>query len=338
MRASMRDMVAAWWTDERAATSRTDNVFTTGENQTAAQAQSRYFFDSSDRVHFFREAVTDQAELPVDAPPLNKVGHGLHLDTSTPFGAYSQSARVAQVAREVAGLRAPVLPQSMYIFKSAEVGGPVTSHQDGTFLYTQPQQTVVGLWLALDEAHEENGCLWARPGSHLEPLRRRFVRSVGADGEVAMTFVDARASVGESYLAPRLLGSSLAPPPLRWFRAVWTAVQRRLRLSTSRRHTARSEAARTWEGTYPRPNATYGASTGAELEAHGFVPVPVKAGDLVLFPGTLDHLSLPNGSPHDRHTFQLHMVEGPEGGVTWAEENWLQYPGGNKGGAEFPRI
>jgi hypothetical protein len=50
---------------------------------------------------------------------------------------------------EVAGLRAPVLPQSMYIFKSAAVGGPVTSHQDGTFLYTRPQQTVVGLWLAL---------------------------------------------------------------------------------------------------------------------------------------------------------------------------------------------
>ena len=67
------------------------------------------------------------------------------------------------------------------------------------------------------------------------------------------------------------------------------------------------------------------------------MPLPVKAGDLVLFPGTLDHLSLPNGSPLDRHTFQLHMIEGPDGGVTWAEENWLQYAGGSKGGAEFPR-
>ena len=215
MRSSMEGMVAAWWKDEQAAATKSDNVFTTGENQTAAQARSSYFFDSSDRVHFFRESVAEDAEASVSAPPLNKVGHGLHLDTSTPFGAYAQSARVAQVARRVAGLRAPVLPQSMYIFKAARVGGPVTSHQDGTFLYTRPQQTVVGLWLALHDAHEGNGCLWARPGSHLEPLRRRFVRSSGEAGEVAMTFVDASAAAGESYLAPYLLGGTRARP-WRW--------------------------------------------------------------------------------------------------------------------------
>ena len=33
-----------------------------------------------------------------------------------------------------------------------------------------------------------------------------------------------------------------------------------------------------------------------------------------------------------------HMVEGPGAGARWAEENWLQYPGGNQGGAEFPRL
>ena len=337
MRSSMRDMVAAWWAEEQAATSQSDNVFTTGENQTAAQAQSRYFFESSDRIHFFREAVAKETEASTSVPPLNKVGHGLHLDPSTPFGAYAQSARVARVARRVAGLRAPVLPQSMYIFKAAKVGGPVTSHQDGTFLYTRPQQTVVGLWLALDDAHEGNGCLWARPGSHLEPLRRKFVRSVGADGEVAMTFVDAPAAADESYLAPRLIGPKPAPP-WRWLKAVWTTVQRRLGMGATRRRIARSDTARAWEGVYPRPNTTLDAGAAAELTAQGFVPLPVKAGDLVLFPGTLDHLSLPNLSPHDRHTFQLHMVEGPEGGARWALENWLQYPGGNKDGAEFPRL
>merc|ERR1712146_325556 len=34
-----------------------------------------------------------------------------------------------------------------------------------------------GLWLALDEASVENGGLWARPGSHKEPVRRHFVRN-----------------------------------------------------------------------------------------------------------------------------------------------------------------
>ena len=60
----------------------------------------------------------------------------------------------------------------------------------------------------------------------------------------------------------------------------------------------------------------------------------MRAGDLAVFPGTLDHLSLPNRSPHDRHTFQLHMIEGPAAGVQWAPENWLQYPGG----AAFPSL
>ena len=55
-----------------------------------------------------------------------------------------------------------------------------------------------------------------------------------------------------------------------------------------------------------------------------YVDSQVRAGDLVLFPGTLDHLSLPNSSPRARHTFQLHLVEGPAAGVSWAPENWLQ--------------
>jgi phytanoyl-CoA hydroxylase len=29
-----------------------------------------------------------------------------------------------------------------------------------------------------------------------------------------------------------------------------------------------------------------------------------------------------------RHTFQLHLVEGPLQGFTWSESNWLQYPPG----------
>ena len=44
-----------------------------------------------------------------------------------------------------------------------------------------------------------------------------------------------------------------------------------------------------------------------------------------VFPGTLDHLSLPNYSKKSRHTFQLHLVEGPKAGVTWSRGNWLQY-------------
>jgi phytanoyl-CoA hydroxylase len=67
----------------------------------------------------------------------------------------------------------------MYIFKQPLIGDAVTSHQDSTFLHTTPRTTCLGLWLALQDATLENGCLWARPGSHLEPVRRQFVRNPG---------------------------------------------------------------------------------------------------------------------------------------------------------------
>ena len=99
-----------------------------------------------------------------------------------------------------------------------------------------------------------------------------------------------------------------------------------------RRRLARSEEARSWEGHWP-PQATMpDAQAIAALKAHGFKPLAVKAGDLVVLAGTLDHLSLPNLSPHDRHTFQLHMVESEN--TTWAPENWLQYPAGT----DFPKL
>ena len=344
MRGKMATMVATWWQEERTRAS-DDNVFVTGDNQTKAQATSKYFFDSADRVHFFREPTADGADDETP-PPLNKVGHGLHLDASSPFGAYAQSSRVSDVARAVAGLRAPVLPQSMYIFKAAKVGGVVTSHQDGTFFYTRPQQTVVGLWIALHDAHEGNGCLWARPGSHHEPLRRRFVRNESDTGEVVMTFVNASVSQPESFLSAQMMrsggvkaGAGATDPQRfpRWWTRVWRWAAKRLprdgseRAPSHRRVLESTEAARAWEGSWPPSDRDVDA---AELTARGFVPLPVRAGDLVMFPGTLDHLSLPNTSPNDRHTFQLHMIEGPEAGVEWAAENWLQYPRGS----DFPRL
>lgn len=47
-------------------------------------------------------------------------------------------------------------------------GGPaaVSSHQDASFLYTEPLGRVLGLWMALEDATLENGCLWFIPGSH----------------------------------------------------------------------------------------------------------------------------------------------------------------------------
>ena len=54
--------------------------------------------------------------------------------------------------------------QSMLIFKQPFVGGEVVPHQDSCFVTTDPL-SCVGIWLALEDATQENGCLWTLPGA-----------------------------------------------------------------------------------------------------------------------------------------------------------------------------
>ncbi len=42
-------------------------------------------------------------------------------------------------------------------------------HQDAYYISTYPD-TLIGAWIALDRADEQNGCLWVVPGSHCEPI------------------------------------------------------------------------------------------------------------------------------------------------------------------------
>jgi phytanoyl-CoA hydroxylase len=75
----------------------------------------------------------------------------------------------------------------MYIFKNPFIGGDVACHQDATFLYTEPV-SVTGLWFALEDATIDNGCMWALPGGHAGPLRKRFARKEG--GGTTMRVLD----------------------------------------------------------------------------------------------------------------------------------------------------
>lgn len=89
----------------------------------------------------------------------------------------------------------PVVLQSMIICKQPEIGGAVPSHQDSTFLYTDPP-SALGFWYALEDCTVSNGCLSFLPGSHLwEPVRKRFVRTQNEEGE-GTGFVDLPAEKG----------------------------------------------------------------------------------------------------------------------------------------------
>lgn len=58
--------------------------------------------------------------------------------------------------------------QSMLFFNPPGKGGQGW-HQDSFYIQTQPD-SLIGAWVALDRADEQNGCLWVAPGSHNEPI------------------------------------------------------------------------------------------------------------------------------------------------------------------------
>jgi phytanoyl-CoA hydroxylase len=148
-------------------------VFSTRDNP---QNYERYFFESARQIHFFFEegAHDDEGHLKGEFHnSLNKVGHALH-DLDPEFSRFSRQDHFAAIAEGLGSLK-PLLLQSMYVFKPPGIGGDVQYHQDATYLWTEPQ-SCIGLWVALEDATLENGCLWGFPGSHLEAAPRKRYR------------------------------------------------------------------------------------------------------------------------------------------------------------------
>lgn len=152
------------------------NVKTVFSTKEQARRSDEYFLTSGREIRFFWEEkawTADQQLIDVPINCINKIGHGLH-DLDSEFEKVSYDARIGAICRDL-GQQKPQPVQSMYIFKQPKIGGEVCAHQDGTFLFTEPQ-TCIGFWWPLHDCTKENGCLWAVPGSHFDGVRRRFRR------------------------------------------------------------------------------------------------------------------------------------------------------------------
>ena len=60
----------------------------------------------------------------------------------------------------------------LVIFKARGVGLPFPYHQDlWYFQRSHDMESSCGIWMALDDADVDNGCLWVVPGSHRLPIQ-----------------------------------------------------------------------------------------------------------------------------------------------------------------------
>ena len=143
-------------------------VFSTRDRD---RGRDRYFVESAEAVHCFLEEEAVDASGRLLQPKelaINKIGHALH-DLDPVFRDFCRRGELADALRAI-GCWSPRLWQTMYIFKQPRIGGEVRWHQDASYLITSPA-SVVGLWVAVEDAHRENGCLWVQPGGHRSPLR-----------------------------------------------------------------------------------------------------------------------------------------------------------------------
>ena len=147
------------------------SVFSTADRD---RGRDDYFFDSAENIHCFLEedALDEDGNLLQPTRlAINKIGHAMH-DLDPAFGAFCRQAIFGQVLRDIA-YQNPMLWQTMYIFKQPRIGGEVRWHQDGSYLISAPA-SVTGIWVAIEDANRDNGCLWVQPGGHRSPLREIY--------------------------------------------------------------------------------------------------------------------------------------------------------------------
>lgn len=115
-----------------------------------------------------------------------------HLDDLTTY----TLCAMPQITELVADLLGPdlLLWHTRY-FDKTRGAPPIPWHQDAPFWEMEPRQCV-SVWMALEDVHEGNGCVYAVPGSNKTPLPQVPSQGTGRFGKKAdITGVDVSSAI-----------------------------------------------------------------------------------------------------------------------------------------------
>lgn len=91
-------------------------------------------------------------------------------DEATDCGLPVDEPRMMRCVQQLMGGREPNLFQTMTLLKPPHIGREKPWHQDHAYFNIDVADRIVGVWIALDEATLENGCMHLLDAAHDEPM------------------------------------------------------------------------------------------------------------------------------------------------------------------------
>lgn len=133
------------------------------------------------------------------------------------FEALIREGALAAWVRELLGASEVVLFQDNLVWKPPGTATRLEWHQDYSY-WPLCEPRGLTLWLALDDADPENGCLHYLPGTHLEGERQPadFVRGAGQPHVPGLAPLDWREREHLALAVPARAGELLVHDPLVW--------------------------------------------------------------------------------------------------------------------------
>jgi len=132
------------------------------------------------------EAGIDPLALSAEAAEL-KIRKLMYYYKEHPcFTALVEHPKIRGIVGSVLG-PGSLLFQDMALIKPPFIGVEKPWHQDNAYFAYSPLDQIIGVWLALDEATVENGCMHVIPGAHLQGAKKHFH---GTDCEIVRDRLD----------------------------------------------------------------------------------------------------------------------------------------------------